>query len=521
MKTKIKVKVFRYNPAKDSEPYFREYIVEVDDMSTVLDVLTGIQEQDPTFMFMYSCRRGVCGSCAVIVNGIPVLACQTRILEIPSINGEYKIEPLYIFPVKRDLVVDTSKILRFRLVERNRLYRVKPYIPPERIDVELSKKLEILKECTYCTLCLNACPIYALERTRFSGPITMRILATYSQDPRDGLDRISLAYMKGLYLCLTCGLCKAVCPYEIPIDTEVLNLRMRSYSRNLVPEKLVDVRESILDPELGNPLFKSRDERGYWVKDLKPSNKGRVLVFAGCMASYVDVDSVKALCKILEICGIEYQVLGSNEYCCGMPLYLMGDRSSASELAKKNLELFLKLGIERIVTPCPSCYRMFKYIYPDLGIDISSKGIEIMHSVHILLELMNKGCIETIPRVDIVATYHDPCDLGRHSGIFDEPRTIINRVVKKFIEMNNNRYKQYSVCCGAGGNLRITDPKLSLRIAVKRLEDIPQNIDVVLHACPTCKIQFIEACNSINKQIANVSLQELLLKTLVKESKLN
>ncbi|RLG77791.1 MAG: hypothetical protein DRO12_01210 [Thermoprotei archaeon] len=509
MKTlKVKARIFRFDPAKDEGPWFAEYVVEVDESASILDLLLEIKKKAPDLAVPYSCRVGRCGSCAVVVNGIPVLACQTP---VKRFGHMLEISPLPGFRVLKDLVVDNSGILRVGVeVLSGYLRRTQPYVPPEKIPHNRVEYLHEFKQCIACGACLAACPVYSIDKHRFGGPHAMRILAQYAEDPRDGAPRVEEAALRGLYMCLTCGNCQVVCPHEIAIHRGVLALRRKAYSAERAPFKLVDVIDAIEDPETGNPLYMPRTERGAWIKGLRPTPNARTLVFAGCMASYADRGSVRALALLLELAGVEYQVLGSEELCCGMPIFLAGSWEKARKQAEKLAKMLKSRGIDVVVTPCPSCYRMLRKEYPEvLGVELE---VEVLHATQLLLDLLRKGRLKIRKRVELVVTYHDPCDLGRHMGVYDEPREILRTIPGvKLVEMLRGRYREYSRCCGAGGDLKIVDPELSLRIASERLSDVPRDAQVVLHACPTCKIQFTEASTRIGTKLQNISVQELLL----------
>ncbi len=510
---KIRVGVERFDPSKDHEPHIEWYELEVDERSTLLDVLLAIERRDPTIAVPYSCRRGVCGSCTVLVNEVAVPACSTTMGKIIDCLGSVLvIKPLRVLPRVRDLVVDRSRVLDVLNRYRYWLHRVEPYIPPERMSMELAHKIQEYRKCSLCLACLGTCPLTLLDKS-FGSAVAFRMIYERLIDNRDGFDRVGMALNEGLYKCLVCDACSAVCPHEIELGEAVIKLREECWRRGLAPLKVRDAVESVLDPEYGNPLWLPREERGAWLEGFKPSERAKVLIFAGCMASYVDRDSVKALAAIMEHLGIEYVALADKEYCCGMPLYLAGAIEEAKDVARKNIELFRELGIETIVTPCPSCYRMIKTIYPKLGVEIG--GIKVVHVVELLYNLIKEGKVnvETLERMDVVATYHDPCDLGRHEGIYEEPRYVIKHLVQEFVEMK--RRKDYAQCCGAGGNLRICNPELSIEVAKKRLElDLPRNANLLLHACPTCKIQLMEASEKLGLSIRHMSIQELFAKCM-------
>ena len=513
---RIRLKIFRYNPERDVEPKYMEYEVDADPKESLLNLLLRIRaDVDPTFAFSYSCRRGVCGSCAIRVNGIPMLACQTTVEKIATMFGhEVVIEPLSVARVIRDLVIDGSSLWR-RIVSGMpiRLTRFERYVAPEVMDRDIALEIQRYRKCITCLACLDACPVYSLDPSRFRGPLAMRFVYRFVADPRDSLDRVREACRSGLYLCLVCDACTAVCYHGIEIGEAVVKMRMKAFEERLAPSRLVDALEGIKDESFGNPLWIPRDERSAWLEGLSPNRRGDVLIFAGCMASYVDRESVRALAKILEIAGIEYQVLGSDEYCCGMPLYLAGDLSGLRMVAEKNLKMIRGLNVRLVITPCPSCYRALKSVYPRIGIDLRSLGLEILHSTQFLYRLLNSGKLTIAKPIHMKLTYHDPCDLGRHEGVYREPRELLRAVGAELIEMK--RWGPYARCCGAGGNLRIVDPELSISIGITRLREIPENVKTVVHACPTCRIQFSDAAKEAKLSIENISIHELLLKAIL------
>ena len=512
---KLLIHIIKYNPNKDPKPKYVSYTIDVDPKETLLDVLIKIQEDyDPTLVFNYSCRRGVCGSCTILVNGIPVIACQTLIENVVKTFGnEIFIEPLQSFRNVRDIAVDSSRIWSLLRMSRPWIHRYSPYIAPEYMQSEDAKIIQQFKKCISCLACLEICPVYRIANTRFRSPYVFRLHYRFCADPRDKQDRVSISVNDGLYLCLTCGACNSVCPQEIDIESAVLKLREHAYNQGLVPVRLMDSLDSIKDNSYSNPLWIPRDERGKWIQNLSPCNTAEILLYAGCMASYVDLESIQALAKILESISIKYVALAEDEYCCGMPLYLAGDIKGLRIQAEKNVKSILSKKPKIIITPCPSCYRMFIQIYPSiLGIDLQKYGIRVLHSSQFLYELITKKYIEINRSLSISATYHDPCDLGRHLKIFDKPREVLKIIGIRIVEMKKNRI--YAQCCGAGGNLRITDPVLSIKLGMMRLTHIPKGINTVVHTCPTCKIQFIDASKEAGLEIHNVSLQELVLKAM-------
>jgi fumarate reductase iron-sulfur subunit len=217
--TKLELEILRYDPEKDQEPYFQTYPVTCQDDWMVLDAINYIKDHvDPTISYRWSCHMAVCGSCAMMIDGEPKLACKTPVRDY--VNQTARIEPLANFPIERDLVVDISDFM-------GKLKRVKPYIiRKEEREIEEGEHkqspAELVKYrqftlCINCLCCYAACPQYALI-PEFIGPAALTMAHRYNQDSRDqGLaDRQDVVAMpEGVWDCSFAGECSEVCPKHV------------------------------------------------------------------------------------------------------------------------------------------------------------------------------------------------------------------------------------------------------------------------------------------------------------------
>lgn len=215
---KLNIKVKRYTPGK-TEPFFQSYELRFHDELTVLDALSEIKNtQDGTLSFRWSCRMGICGSCSAVVNGKPVLMCQTYVRDLPE--GDVHVAPLRNFPVIKDLVTDISDGF-------TKMRSVNPYLARiEKKAIEdgeynqtpaQRKKLDQTSQCIKCMLCYSACPVYGLEKD-FVGPGAGALAFRYQVDSRDqGKDERmdKLVGEKGQWNCSFVGECSAVCPKRV------------------------------------------------------------------------------------------------------------------------------------------------------------------------------------------------------------------------------------------------------------------------------------------------------------------
>ncbi|NOZ95406.1 MAG: 4Fe-4S dicluster domain-containing protein [Acidobacteria bacterium] len=214
----MRVKVFRYDPLRDKKPWYQEFKVDIKERGMkVLGVLDYLNtELGAGIAYRSSCRSGQCGSCAIMINNRPGLACRT-----PA-RDRMVLEPLKNFPVIRDLVVSHKST-------RERMARLRPFLhrgtqrfTGEIEPISLRKtKFKELKDCIECYSCLGGCPVKESD-DNYAGPTLMRLIARFELDPRDGADRLAMAVEEGLYKCTTCGKCTVVCPEGFRIHEDVI-----------------------------------------------------------------------------------------------------------------------------------------------------------------------------------------------------------------------------------------------------------------------------------------------------------
>jgi succinate dehydrogenase iron-sulfur subunit len=215
----ITLSVARYRPERESQPTFQDYEVPYRKDWVVLDALNYIKDNlDGTLSFRWSCRMGVCGSCGMVVNGVPRLTCAAFLSDY--LPGPVRVEPLSFFPIVRDLVVDISDFLR-------KLSKVKPWVvrreekalaqgeyrqTPEQLD-----RYKQFSMCINCMLCYSACPIYGLEGS-FVGPAAIALAQRYNLDSRDQGARERMDILNdhgGMWECTFVGECTRVCPKHV------------------------------------------------------------------------------------------------------------------------------------------------------------------------------------------------------------------------------------------------------------------------------------------------------------------
>jgi len=205
----FKVKVRRFDPAVDESPHYDEFEIVGQDNWRVLDVVRNIYERHAgDLAFQFACRVGRCGTCAVKVNGVPVLACQERC------KPEMTIEPLTPFPVLRDLVVDRTEIEERYASLALTPQRTEAYKQgPEALDPQRAEEICKLDSCLSCMVCVSACP--AVEGRAFDGPAFILKLRHMARHPADSGDRLTQAVDSGMLECFGCDLCTQLCPADL------------------------------------------------------------------------------------------------------------------------------------------------------------------------------------------------------------------------------------------------------------------------------------------------------------------
>ncbi|MBY8992385.1 MAG: (Fe-S)-binding protein [Candidatus Lokiarchaeota archaeon] len=259
-----------------------------------------------------------------------------------------------------------------------------------------------------------------------------------------------------------------------------------------------------------NPYMEKNESRLKWLPShIKQSPEAKLAYFVGCTASYREQNIAIATAEILNSLGIEFKIL-EKEGCCGSPVYMTGQTEKAIELAEMNVESFKESGIEKIITSCAGCYRTLKETYPNkFNLD---HGIEIRHLPEFIKrESKSRENIFT-NEVNMKITYHDPCHLGRHMGMYNAPRDVLQSIPGiELVEMTRNRHNAW--CCGSGGGVRSAFKDLSSFAAKERIEEAMETqAEAIVSSCPFCLNQF--KSNIENDAIQTYDISELIRKAV-------
>ena len=321
--------------------------------------------------------------------------------------------------------------------------------------------------------------------------------------------KVSPKLLEIVYTCTLCGGCEAICDVQKEMKpTEVFKaLRNWLLENGHGPlEGHTEIKDNILNS--GNPWGYSKKDRTKWATDfdIKPITEDtEVIFFVGSFISYNE-DAQKIaqnIVKIFQKIGVNFGILGEEEQCCGSTVLLTGDVNSFRTICNKNLETFKKYN-KPIVVSCSGCYNMLKNVY-----ELDKIGISVTHISEYLYKLSNTKRLNFTKNLDMTVTYHDPCHLGRHCGIYKQPRKLIEKIQGlKLVEMDRNMENSY--CCGAGGGVKKTYPDYALTVANQRVDEaISTGADALFTTCPFCERNFRDT-----GRIETLDLTDLVLKAL-------
>lgn len=322
------------------------------------------------------------------------------------------------------------------------------------------------------------------------------------------------------YFCTSCGACEMNClrlNEKEPLKAaEALKTRLIELGLAPLPahKKLLN---SIKNYD--NPWLQPRARRRDWAKnlDIKDISKDKCeyLFFAGCTPSFDPLlqHEIQNAVKIMQQSDISVGILGEKEICCGSPAIRIGDRQTFFDLVKRNIEQFKDLGIKKIITHCAGCHHVLKYDYPEVP-GMPEIDFEISHITELLSQLVEEGRIKFKKEVPLTITWHDPCHIGRHCGIYEEPRNILKAIPGiSLVEME--RIKDQAWCCGAGAGVRTAFPDLAFKISSERIEEAKETgAEAIATCCPYCEQNLADPIKRNKEEIKLYDLMDLMLKAL-------
>lgn len=376
--------------------------------------------------------------------------------------------------------------------------------------------------CMRCGRCVAACPssgageafaprdfVQWARKQMWQTHFPYKNLRLWNRNDYDGVK-------ESLWYCTTCRSCLEVCPiYGGAFETVAKERRLSVEEGTLVPALLNQTLEKLF--KYDNPWESSKKQRGGWADGLgitdltKRGTEVDLCYFVGCTTSFDDRAKgiARSFSEILTKAGVRFGILGKKEPCCGDIARRVGEFGLAEEQKEKCETLFDNYGITEIATSSPHCYHTLANEYPD-------STFRARHYTMILKELIENKNLFFEKTLNMKVTFHDPCYLGRHNRVFDDPRDVIRAIPGvELVEMGHCR--EDSLCCGGGGGRMWQDLKGERKMSEIRIEEAEATgAQVLITACPLCLIMLEDARKAIGarEDFRIMDLNELLLEAL-------
>lgn len=406
-----------------------------------------------------------------------------------------------------------------------------------------------------CCRC-SACKFIPMERVRgFQYVNICPSIARYNFHAYSGGGRLAIGIallereleysdklLEVIYNCQMCGGCDTSCKYAMdmevlePINEIRIECVNKGHTIKALDQIILNLRQN------GSMVLNAEVKRGDWSQGLNVKDftrqKVEVIFHAGCRTSF-DLTFWKiarSTISLIQKAGIEVGISGSKERCCGGRAYEMGYEKDFLKQANFNMEQIHQSGAKFLVTACAECYQTFRVLYDKFKL----KGeLKIFHTTEYFSRLIQEGKLNLKNKIDLKATYHDPCHLGRLGepyihwkgkqipghirifdppkefrrgsyGVYEPPREVLKRIPGlKLVEMT--RTKEYAWCCGAGGGVREFNPEFALWAARERMKEVESTgAEALITACPGCERNFLEVLKGTGSPIHLYDVVELI-----------
>ncbi len=367
---------------------------------------------------------------------------------------------------------------------------------PEKIQHFADTVDNEILACIQCGFCRAGCPTFG-ESTLESLNAKGRVILAYNMLVDEIPPSEELA--KRLYQCMLCLNCRSVCPAQIKVSDVVRAARERLVEKGYLPEQFKPALAAMI--EAANPLLAPPEKRA----DSYPSNykkavagQTEAILHFGCVTSFQDIRIIPSIMQVLDAAGINYGALGEEESCCGYLAYLVGDMPTFNKAMNMYTDKLAKYKPKELITTCAGCLKTFRDLYPKYG---AKDGFKVVHAVELLESLITEGKLKFKEGSDpLKVVYHDPCDMGRHMGVYEPPRNVLKGIPGvELLEFPMNR--NLAKCCGGGGGMKGFDNEMASDIGYKRLASaIDLGADVLVSACPSCKGSFNQAAARARKE---------------------
>jgi Fe-S oxidoreductase len=344
---------------------------------------------------------------------------------------------------------------------------------------------------------VHRCPSFEYYKFRAYTAVGIGNLAVMAFD--DKKFPLTDDLIKIVYSCTSCGICAEICQVFQPLMA-VWALREELVRRGAkLPDPLDRIHAGI---ERYNNIYGAKRLPAI---DIDIPSTGETVYFAGCDVRYTKPVVIKAVSKILNMAGMDIAYMGEEEKCCGFIAGHDGNTWLLEEQAARNIEGLKKAGAKRVIISCADCYKTLKIDYPLI---YGKLPFEVLHVSEVFAGLIDKKKIQFTREIGKTVTYHDPCFLGRHCKIYDEPRKVLESIPGiTLVEMERNR--KWSYCCGSGAKITSNCyPEFSAAVAQERVLEGKKAAHTIVTACTTCVSTMKKAAKKqdIDVEVCDISI---------------
>jgi len=385
------------------------------------------------------------------------------------------------------------------------------------------KDLTDFDACTECGRCTSVCPANTVGKELSPRDIILDLRSLARGG--DGnfaaplINAVPATSPDALWQCTTCGACMEACPVFIEQMPKIVDMRRylvmeESDFPDTMQEAMTSL-ESRQHPFRGTQATRLDWAEGLNVKTIAEARDAEVLFWVGCGGALIERNQkvVRATAQLLEKAGVKFAILGREEKCTGDPARRIGNEFLFEMMAKDNVETLNGYGVKKIVTSCPHCFNTFRNEYPQFG-----GSYEVFHHSEFLAKLVDEGKLSSVSKSDKTVTFHDPCYLGRHNGVTEAPRQLVQIASQKTVEMQMNREQGF--CCGGGGGMSFVDEPKHQRVNQERARQaLETGADVVAVGCPFCMTMLEDGINTKRgeREVKVMDVAELLWESAKEE----
>lgn len=369
-----------------------------------------------------------------------------------------------------------------------------------------------LHQCSRCASCKyiyknynSSCPSgekFWFETYWASGRVWM------ARAIKNGELKWSDSILKALYACPLCGNCSVQCQQDVsPHLLDIMeSLREEAVNMGVGPLDAHKLFAEGIESE-NNPYKEPHNKRLEWLEGENLPEKAELLYFVGCTSSYRQKELAKSTFSILKKVKADFTI-NPNEWCCSSPLLRTGQTKVAESVIKHNVNVAKETEAKQIIFSCAGCFRTFKEDYPKF---LEEKhDIEILHVTEYLHKLLEEEQLKFTKEFPHTITYHDPCHLGRHVGVYDAPRELLKAIPGlNLVEMSRTRENAW--CCGAGGGVKSGFKEWALDIAKNRIVEAEETgAEYLVSSCPFCNRNLEDAIIATDSKLKIMDVTEII-----------